>query len=108
MTAMDRPRIRVIGTERVIEGDLTTSLLNTLLREAVGIDTVCGGKAQCGRCLIRIVSGAEFLSPMRELEVRKLGALGAAQDMRLACQTHTRGDIGIEVVHWRYGKPDTT
>lgn len=97
----NRARIRIAGTGREVDGDLATSLLNILLRNEVGIDTVCGGKAQCGRCLIRIVSGAEWLSPVRGLEAGRLAALGAAPDMRLACQTHARGDIEIEVMHWR-------
>jgi ferredoxin len=43
----------------------------------------------------------ELLSPVREREAARLAALGAGPDMRLACQTHTRGDIKIEVINIR-------
>ena len=57
--------IRIHGREESFPADITTSLLNTLLRNRFPIDTVCGGRAICGRCLVRVVSGASFLSPVR-------------------------------------------
>jgi ferredoxin len=80
------------------------SILNTLLAEGYPIDTVCGGRAQCGRCLIRINSGGHFLSPRTPAESVRLSALGADRaepESRLACQTHARGDVEIEVVNLR-------
>jgi adenylate cyclase len=80
---------------------MTTSILNILLKNRFPIDTICGGRAICGRCLIRILSGGAFLSPVGERESIRLAALGAGPGMRLACQCHTRGDIEIEVVNIR-------
>jgi ferredoxin len=98
------PTIRVEGRNEVFETNLTTSILNVLLRNSFPIQTQCGGRAQCGRDLIRIRSGSEFLSPRREVETRRLAALAregepAGPDIRLACQTYVRGDVVIEVLH---------
>jgi ferredoxin len=93
--------VRIHGRPEVCAADMTTSLLNVLLRHAFPIDTVCGGKAVCGRCLLRIHSGEAFLSPIREREAARLAALKAGPGMRLACQCHTRGDIEIEVINIR-------
>jgi len=95
------PTIRIHGRPDAFEAELPTSILNVLLRTRFPIETLCGGRAICGRCLIRIRSGTEMLSPMREREAARLAALGAGPDMRLACQTHTRGDIEIEVINIR-------
>jgi ferredoxin len=100
------PTIRVRGFEKSFETNLTTSILNTLLMNQFPIQTVCGGRALCGRDLIRICAGAGFLSPRREAETRKLAELArqgeeAGADMRLACQTYVRGDVEIEVIHVR-------
>ncbi|HEY9595117.1 MAG TPA: ferredoxin [Spirochaetia bacterium] len=109
------PTVRVRGSTAVFEADLTTSLLNVLLRGGYPLRTLCGGRAECGRDLIRIVSGGEFLSPVRERERKKLAALAAAgvfgpagdsvqgrtppgADLRLACQCYARGDVEIEIV----------
>ncbi len=91
--------VRIHGSGEVFQTGILTSLLNALLSHGFPIQTLCGGKAECGRCLIRIHSGLAFLSPMREEERRKLQALGAGTDNRLACQCFTRGDVEIEVIN---------
>lgn len=80
------------------------SVLNTLLAGGYPIDTACGGKAQCGRCLIRVRSASRPLSPRTAAERARLVALGAdrtAPESRLACQTYARSDVEIEVVNLR-------
>jgi ferredoxin len=96
------PKIRVFGRPEVFECNLTTSVLNVLLRNRFPIHTVCGGRALCGRDLIR--EGAQFFSPRREMETRRLAQLAKAgepsgDDIRLACQSYVRGDVTIEVLH---------
>jgi ferredoxin len=81
-------------------------LLNALLRNRFPIQTLCGGRASCGRDLIRVHSGAQFLSPPREAETKRLRSLAAegepsGPDIRLACQTYIRGDVLIEILHQR-------
>ncbi len=98
--------IKIHGTDRSFPAKLTTSILNTLLSNRYPIDTICGGKAQCGRDVIRIISGAQYLSPCRERERVRLDELArqgepSGPDIRLACQTYVRGDIEIEVFHHR-------
>ena len=98
------PTIRIHGRTEAFEANLTTSILNVLLRNGFPIQTVCGGKAMCGRDLIRILSGAHLTSPRREGEIARLEALAregepSGPDMRLACQTYVRGDVEIEVIH---------
>jgi ferredoxin len=56
--------------------------------------SVCGGRAQCGKCAVRIVRGVEYLTKKRAVE-----AIGADTDVRLACQTYTRGDVEIEILN---------
>jgi ferredoxin len=98
------PKIRIHGRPEVFECNLTTSVLNVLLRNRFPITTLCGGRASCGKDLIRIREGAEFFSPRREMETRRLAAVARAgepsgDDMRLACQSYVRGDVVIEVIH---------
>jgi len=93
------PVIQVRNTGHRVKTDLVTSILVSLQRDGVPIQSVCGGRAQCGRCAVRIVRGEEFLTKKTALELIRLRALGADDDTRLACQTHTRGDIEIEIVN---------
>jgi ferredoxin len=102
--------IRIVGRPESFEVTITTSLLNALLRNRFPIQTLCGGRASCGRDLIRIREGGQFLSPRREAEIRRLRSLAeegepSGDDIRLACQTYTRGDVLIEVLHPRTPEP---
>lgn len=48
--------------------------------------SVCRGRGRCGTCRVRILSGAETLTPPTELEARVLAHWNARADERLACQ----------------------
>ena len=89
---MASPKIRIHGTSRVYEGNLTTSILNILLRNGFPIATICGGKAQCGKDIIRIKSGARFFSPRREREIAlmassRLSSRAIAAKLNLSVRT---------------------
>jgi ferredoxin len=103
VTGGGKPTVRIFGSGETYQAGILTSLLNILLSNRFPIDTLCGGRAQCGRCLIRIRAGAEYLSPRRDREAGKLAELGAVEDMRLACQCFTRGDVEIEVINRKGG-----
>lgn len=93
------PVIRVVNTGQEIETNSAVSVLNALLRNAVPIMHQCGGKAVCGTCRIRVISGSEYLSPKTEREITRLAAMKAGPDVRLACQTYTRKDIEVEILN---------
>ncbi len=93
------PMIRVKGRAGAIASSPAISLLNLLQRNGIPIETICGGRAQCGRCLVRILKGEETMNKKNQAEITRLAALKAGEDMRLACQSHTRGDIEIEIMN---------
>ncbi|HZW59554.1 MAG TPA: ASKHA domain-containing protein [Woeseiaceae bacterium] len=84
-----------------------TPVLDAARALGVDLDTVCGGRAICGRCQVTvaegelskhgIVSRAENLSPSSEAEARYRERRGLAADRRLGCQATLRGDVAIDV-----------
>jgi len=93
------PMIQVKGRAGAIASSPAISLLNLLQRNVIPIETICGGRAQCGRCLVRILKGEETMNKKTQAEITRLAALKAGEDMRLACRSHTRGDIEIEIMN---------
>lgn len=95
-------KLKVLGRATPIEASAAVSILNLLLRNAVPISHLCGGKAVCGTCRIKILEGEENLSPMGEAErVRLSKGRSDGQPpahIRLACQTYTRGPVSIKVL----------
>ncbi len=57
--------------------------------------SVCGGRGRCSTCRVRVTHGLEHLPPPRESEHRVLARVGAAPDVRLACQTRPAHDLAV-------------
>ncbi|MFT3988620.1 ASKHA domain-containing protein [Aestuariivirga sp.] len=84
-----------------------TPVLQAARALGVDIDSVCGGRAICGRCQINIGEG-EFakhgitstqshVSPVSKVEERFDRIRGLAAGRRLSCQTQILGDLVIDV-----------
>lgn len=92
-------KVRIDGTETVIDAHEGESLLDALLANDVPIATSCGGVATCGTCRLRVVSGAERLTPIRPQELVHLGNVAKITGQRLACQSkvHGEGEIVVDI-----------
>ena len=93
------PRARLAWTERpAAEFDVSPamSLLVSVQRAGLPLRHDCGGKAQCGTCRVRLVSGR--LSPMGDRERARLEAVGAGPGERLACQARAGSDVELTAV----------
>jgi uncharacterized 2Fe-2S/4Fe-4S cluster protein (DUF4445 family) len=86
---------------------LGTPVLQAARALGVDIDSVCGGRAICGRCQVApsigdfakhgITSRAEHLGPVTKVEVRYDEKRGLKAGRRLSCQTLIQGDCVIDV-----------
>ena len=85
------------GQPAVLEISSVVSILNALLREGVRIRHDCGGRALCGTCAVRVLSGAAGLSPIADLEAGRLEAGGRPDGFRLACQARASREATIEI-----------
>lgn len=75
----------------VLGGD---SLLAGLTENKINISSSCGGKAICGYCKIRVLSGGGPILPTEEVFMSREEKLTS---MRLACQVKVRNDIEIYI-----------
>jgi adenylate cyclase len=58
--------------------------------------SVCGGRGRCSTCRVRVTRGAEGLQPPGPAEARTLARIGAAPNVRLACQIRPTDDLTVE------------
>jgi adenylate cyclase len=56
--------------------------------------SVCGGRARCSTCRVKIEGGG-YLPPRTPAEAATLTRIGAGDDVRLACQLRPRGDLAV-------------
>jgi len=57
---------------------------------------VCGGRARCSTCRIRVLSTAAALPPVEAAESAVLDRIGADETIRLGCQLRPTGNLQIE------------
>ncbi|MGI9405015.1 MAG: adenylate/guanylate cyclase domain-containing protein [Hyphomicrobiaceae bacterium] len=57
--------------------------------------SVCGGRARCSTCRVRVESGQELLHPPGAAESKTLAAINAASNVRLACQTRPKSPLTV-------------
>src|SRR4051812_27733444 len=73
------------------------TILETSMRFNVPHASVCGGKARCSTCRVRVVSARAVLPPPSGREAFVLARVGAAANpsIRLACQLRPKGDVAV-------------
>ena len=57
--------------------------------------SVCGGRGRCSTCRVRCGQGRESLPEPTSEELRVLQRVGAASNVRLACQIHPTHDLDV-------------
>ena len=60
--------------------------------------SVCGGRARCSTCRVRVIEGHETLPPPAETETRVLKRIAAPANVRLACQLRPVDNLTISTL----------
>ncbi|RYF77420.1 MAG: adenylate/guanylate cyclase domain-containing protein [Comamonadaceae bacterium] len=71
------------------------SVLEASLAHGVPHLSLCGGRARCSTCRVRVRGDAAHLPPPNADEARTLARVRAPQGVRLACQLRPTGDIEV-------------
>jgi adenylate cyclase len=91
-----RPRIQVTyGDGRTVVSEPGFTLLDISRHFAIPHASICGGRARCSTCRVRVLQGLDDLHPPGERERRVLDRVGAASNVRLACQIVPTRDLKV-------------
>jgi adenylate cyclase len=97
--------IRIIYPDgRAVRIPKGLSVLDASRRAGIPHASVCGGRARCSTCRVRVLLGSESLAPPSPAETRVLAPLGADRAVRLACQLKPMADISV----WPLVPPEIT
>ena len=80
---------------RVVEIVRGVSVLEASRMAGIPHASVCGGRGRCSTCRIRVAGPQEAVLPPAPEEVKVLRRVGAAPDVRLACQLRPHGDLRV-------------
>ena len=81
--------------ERAVTVPVGFTILEASRTAGVPHASVCGGRGRCSTCRVRVVLGLTDLPTASEAEQRVLARVGAAPDVRLACQTRPVRDVAV-------------
>jgi adenylate cyclase len=97
--------VRVVYPDgRVVRIPKGLSVLDASRRAGIPHASVCGGRARCSTCRVRVLLGSESLAAPSLAETRVLKPLGVDRAVRLACQLRPVADISI----WPLLPPEIT
>ena len=72
------------------------SVLEASRSHGIAHMSLCGGRARCSTCRVRVGEGAAHCPPPEADERRTLERMHAPDDVRLACQLRPQGDIAVQ------------
>ncbi|MHB1217555.1 MAG: adenylate/guanylate cyclase domain-containing protein [Alphaproteobacteria bacterium] len=72
-----------------------TSVLEASRSARIPHASVCGGRGRCSTCRVRISVGVDALPAANDEEKRVLMRVGAAPNVRLACQLRPTADLAV-------------
>jgi adenylate cyclase len=92
-----RGSITVSYPDRRVRVPRGLSILEASLRFNVPHASVCGGRARCSTCRVRVVSDRSALPPPSGREAFVLARVGASANpaIRLACQLRPQSDVAV-------------
>jgi len=84
-----------LSSGRVVTAPVGRSILEALRDEGIPHASVCGGRARCTTCRVRIGEGFAKLAAPSSLEAQALAQIDAPPNVRLACQTRPRSSVAV-------------
>ena len=109
MANTEKNKVKIVFTPSGLRGEVAkgTPVLQAARSLGVDIDSVCGGRAMCGRCQItigegdfpkhKITSSAASVSGRSKVEERYAEKRGLNPERRLSCQALLEADAVIDV-----------
>ncbi len=96
-------RLRARVTVRYASGPTITAALGLSVLEISQMNriphaSVCGGRARCSTCRVRVLEGLDQLPPASVTEQQVLRRVGAPANVRLGCQLRPVADVTISTL----------
>ena len=92
--------VRFDPLQRSGEAKDSETVLDVARRVGAPIGHSCGAVGVCARCSVKVLSGAENLTPPTEIETRVAARRKLDPDERLACQAVVLGNCAVTTTYW--------
>jgi adenylate cyclase len=94
-----RPRITVkYANGPTVLAPLGLTVLDISRTNRIPHASVCGGRARCSTCRVRVIEGLAQLPPPSDTEKQVLRRVGAPPNVRLACQLRPTANLQVSTL----------
>lgn len=83
-----------------VEARENETILDAARRAGAPLGASCGAVGICARCRVRVVEGADALTPITTIEARTIVERALAAEERLACQAVVEGNCTVGATYW--------
>ena len=91
-----RPTVKVAYADgRTVTSEVGPTLLEISRSHGIPHASVCGGRARCSTCRVRVLDGLDELPDAEAAEAKVLERVGAGSNVRLACQLVPSADLSV-------------
>lgn len=94
------PSVTYTGINQTVECDSDLTLLECSILNKIPHMHECGGNGRCTTCRVRVMEGHGNLSRRSILEQETAQIRRWDPSIRLACQSHVKGDVSIQRLVW--------
>ncbi len=94
------PRVTFLPSRRSYDVSYGGTLLRAAIRARLPMARPCRGVGVCAACRVRVVEGAEHLTPMGPDEQALAAREPLGRDERYACLVRVLGDVVVTTTYW--------
>lgn len=94
------PIVTFLPSGRRVEVPMGSTVFEAALQANLPIASSCSAEFVCGKCNVRVLSGAENLSAQTDSERQLLVRENKPVTDRISCQATIQGDCSITTSYW--------
>lgn len=94
------PSVTLLPIGRKIEVPSGTLLFDAACRAGLPVSSSCSAAEVCGKCVMRVVEGAENLSSTSAHELKLLHRDQRQETERVSCMARILGDCSVTTGYW--------
>jgi len=76
------------------------NLMESIIAAGMPIGSSCGSVAVCAKCHVKVLAGAENLSPIEVQEAKLLKRDKIPEGSRISCQARIMGSVTVTTSYW--------
>ena len=94
------PILTLEPSHKQIDVPKGTNLMQAIMDSGLPIGSSCGSVAVCAKCHVKVLKGAENLSPIEAQEAKLLKRDKIPEGSRISCQAQILGPVTVTTGYW--------